>query len=93
MSNESTGDSGMPPLPAPDVMFEQLGHEYDAYSRGAMLAYGRQVAQMCAELADEVHEPPHFGHENPHTFEDGRCALVAAIRKRFGLDQSEATHG
>ncbi len=72
-------NSGMPPLPEPDVMYEELGHEYDAYSRDAMHAYGRQVAQMCAEICE--------GRAGMRGTGAWTCLTAAAdaIRERFGV--------
>ncbi len=70
-----------------DRRAELAADRIDAAITEAMHAYGRQVAQMCADLADHVDEPPHYGYENPNTFDDGKRALVAAIRARFNLEK------
>ncbi len=85
-------NSRMPPLPPLDA-YEADDWRGDVMlvsaeqANAALLVYGRQVAQMCAEMADDVDEPPHYGYENQHTFDDGKRALAAAIHKRFGLEK------
>jgi hypothetical protein len=72
-------NSGMPPLPEP-----YYPHAHDdacaEYSRDAMLAYGRQVAQMCAEICEDI--GPKEG--SMKLVSDG---FALAIRARFGLEK------
>jgi len=85
----TTDNSGMPPLP--DHPAIEYWDDWTDAERDAMLAYGRQVAQMCAELCEQgdhvdMHAPPMFEHCVMHVAEPS-LNLSAAIRKRFNLEK------
>lgn len=70
-------NSWMPPLPPhPDSVG---GWDWTDAERRAVLAYGRQVAQMCAEICcDAACSGSGFNS-------DGECVGEAEIRKHFKL--------
>jgi hypothetical protein len=97
----TTDNSGMPSLPTLARWVANDYHPntpvYDASEAdAAMLAYGRQVAQMCMELCSEESakrmrrdaapepgdEPNIQGHKAVTA-----AVLAAAIGKRFGLEK------
>jgi hypothetical protein len=64
-------NSGMPPLPEPRQDLDTIGGYGCGYDAQQMHDYGRQVAQMCAETADEW----------------GNYALASELRSAFGLEK------
>jgi hypothetical protein len=78
-------NSGMPPLPTLARWVANDYHPntpvYDASEAdAAMLAYGRQVAQMCAEICRDA-------ACGGSAFNSAAEYIEAAINKRFGLEK------
>jgi hypothetical protein len=78
-------NSGMPPLPRQDVLYEEHGDSFEAYSGEAMLAYGHQVAQMCAEICEGEKLSVVNESVRGHAYNDAIADCVRSIARRFCL--------